>query len=125
MLKVKEKYVVSGSAREQPSYRGLMTNVLEPEVVVDCVADTLGSDREKLLLRLGDGLARGIVSELLYRYSGLTQAEIGKLLGGIDHSAVSQLRRRLRKRMVNDRLVADRYAKIEKKVRKLLSSVKI
>ncbi len=37
--------------------------------------------------------------ELLYRFSQITQPEIGRLADGIDYSAVSQARKRLQVRM--------------------------
>jgi len=125
VLKVKREYLGGGSLREQPSYRALVVGVLEPGLVVGCVADTLGVDKENILARLGDGVVRGIVSDLLYSYSNLTQAEIGKLLGGIDYTGVSQLRRRLKKRMAEEKRIVGQYKKVEHEVQKLLSSVKI
>ncbi len=122
---VKEEYVVDGSLRDQPSYRGLTMDVLEPEVVMSCVADALGADKHIFSFRFGNGVERGIVSELLYRYSGLTQVEIGKLLGGIDYSAVSKLRCRLKRKMEHDEQVKEQYTKAEDKVRELLSNVEI
>ncbi len=123
--KVKEEYVVDGSLRDQPSYRGLMMDVLLPEVLMNCVADALAVDKRIFSVRFGNGVERGIVSELLYRYSGLTQPEIGKLLGGIDHSAVSKLRCRLKRKMEHDKQVKEQYTSTEDKVKEILSSVEI
>lgn len=65
------------------------------------------------------------MSELLYRYSGLTQPEIGKLLGGIDYSMVSKLRYRLKRKIEHDKQVKKQFTKAEGKVREALSSVEI
>ena len=37
--------------------------------------------------------------EMIYRYSGISQAEIGKMFGGLDYTAVSRERTRLRGRI--------------------------
>jgi len=37
--------------------------------------------------------------ELLYSFCKISQPEIGRLVGGIDYSAVNRVRRRLRSRM--------------------------
>jgi hypothetical protein len=41
--------------------------------------------------------------ELMYRYGGVSQAEIGKALGGLDYSAVSRERKRLRDKAQNEK----------------------
>ena len=50
--------------------------------------------REDLLQRGNRGIARPVLMELLYRYGGLNQREIGELLG-IDYSSVSVGRKKL------------------------------
>ena len=37
--------------------------------------------------------------EMIYRYSGVSQAEVGKMFGGLDYTAVSRERTRLRQRL--------------------------
>ncbi len=123
--KVMNEYITDGSVREQPSYRSLVADELEPEAIINCVANALAIDKKKLLIRLSDGVARGIVSDMLYRFSELKQVEIGKLLGNIDYSAVSQLRRRLKKKMEQNKKIMSLYEKAEGKVRELLSSARI
>lgn len=125
VAEVKGEFIVGGSLRDQPSYRGLVKAVVEPEVVISCVADVLKIDKQRFLVRFGNGVERGIVSDLLYRYSGITQTEIGKLLGGIDYSAVSKLRRRLQKKMVHDKHIATQYTKADGEMKQLLSNVEI
>jgi hypothetical protein len=116
---VKSKYVEKGSLREQPMYRGMVSEVIEPEVVISCVATILGIGMESIMVRSGNGLVRGIVAEMLHRYSALTQREIGGFLGGIDYTAVSMLRRRLKERIENDRAVSDRYIQVEHRLRSI------
>lgn len=45
---------------------------------------------------------RASLMELLYRFCDITQAEVGSLVGGIDYSAVSVARKRLRLRMESE-----------------------
>lgn len=51
---------------------------------------------------------RGLLMELMYRHAGMTQQAIGAQLGGLDYTAVSHERRRVRERMAeNPRLASD------------------
>ena len=50
--------------------------------------------------------------ELLYRFCRITQPEIGKLVGGIDYSAVSRARKRLRRRLENEPQIKKRFDKL-------------
>ncbi len=109
---VKNKYFKSGSLREQPAYRGMVVKLIKPEVVIACCAEVLGADLAQLKARSGDGILRGIVAEMLYRYSGITQREIGELLGGIEYTAVNMLRRRLQKKLTIPEVNA-RYIRVE------------
>jgi putative transposase len=123
--RVRSEHVKSGSRSEQPAYRELTAVRLEPEQIVECVAETLSIDREELVSRSSDGVARGILGEMLQRYGGLTGQAVGDLLGGIHYSAVSRLRRRLRPRREKDKQTARLYADVESELDALLSNVKI
>jgi chromosomal replication initiation ATPase DnaA len=46
----------------------------------------------------------------------LTQPEIGKIVGGIDYSAVSQSRKRLRERLNRDATLKKKYQSIEERI---------
>jgi chromosomal replication initiation ATPase DnaA len=50
---------------------------------------------------------RSIAMELMYRYSKISQEEIGKRFGGLDYSAVNRERKRLRERMQLDRALRE------------------
>lgn len=102
-----------GSRREQPAYRDLVSNILLPEVVLQILAKEFGIRVELVCRRGGEGIVRGMVAELLYRFSDVTQAEIGRLLGGIDYMAVYQLRRRFRAKLIQDAGLRKRYAEAE------------
>ena len=117
VVKVK-RFLRRGSCREQPAYRDLVVGALEPEVVMRILAKEFGISVELMRRRGGAGIVRGMVAELLYRFSDLSQGEIGRLLGGIDYMAVYQLRRRLRERLVQDAALRQRYAEAESVLKK-------
>jgi len=115
---VKGEYLEKGSLREQPMYRGMVAKVIAPEVVVACCAEVLGIAIDKLKARSGDGVMRGIVADMLYQYSGITQRAIGELLGGIEYTAVNMLRCRLQKK-INNPEINVRYALVERRLQRL------
>lgn len=123
--KAKNELMENESACEQPSYQSLMSRVVEPDTVIDCVAEAMNAGKEKIVCRWGNSVARGIASELLYRFSSIKQHEIGELLGGVSYSAISQLRRRLKRKMLKDTKVKEYFKQAETKVRSNLSIVKI
>jgi hypothetical protein len=113
-----KRYLRRVSSREQPAYREMITVTLKPEVVLDVLRREFGIGRGVLELRGTNGLLRGIVAELLYKYSDITQAEIGQLLGGIDYMAVSLLRKRLRAKMDQDKEIRKKYNELEARINK-------
>jgi len=42
---------------------------------------------------------RAVAMEMIYRHAGLSQAEIGKMFEGLDYTAVSRERTKLRRRI--------------------------
>jgi len=114
---VKGKYTKEGSTREQPMYRGMITEVVEPKIVIDGVSEVFGIDQQRVTERLGDGVVPSVAAEKLYRYSGIQQWAIGELLGGIDYSSVSVLRRRLKTKMANNNVVRDMYKNAEQYIK--------
>jgi len=87
-------------ARELPAMDKIRGRV-EPESIVEAVCTELRVGREDLLKRGSRGIGRGILMELLYRYGGLKQPEIGAMMG-IDYSAVSIARKRFQEQMEKD-----------------------
>ena len=65
---------------------------------------------------------RSIAMESMYRYSKISQEEIGKRFGGLDYSAVSRERKRLRDRMQVDRSLRESAQAIDAM---LITKVKI
>ena len=111
--------IEEGSIQEQPSYRELVTESIDPQRVILCVARIYGIEKKKILHYYGNSEVRGIVSELLYRYSDLTHTEIGTLLGGISYSAVSRLRHRLQHKLHTNQQIRAIYSEAEKRLKKL------
>lgn len=89
------------SFREQPSFR-LLERIIRPDDLIDRYAKMLKITREEVTRRGKHSIERSMLMEMLYRLSDMTQPEIGKLLGGIDYSAVSQARKRLQIKIEND-----------------------
>jgi putative transposase len=112
-----KQYLKRGSRREQPSYRDLTMSVLAPEVFLGILRRECGITEKLLQQRGANGVLRGIVAELLYKYCEITQSQIGNLLGRIDYVSVHQLRRRMRKKMLDNEKVRQRYNSIEAKIK--------
>lgn len=113
VARVKSKHLAGGSLRDQPAYRELVTQLIEPDIIMTNVAAACRIKKALLCQRRGAGVERGIAAEMLHKYSGLTLKQIGVVLGNIDYGAVHQLCRRLRRRMTNDRDVVVKYQQTE------------
>ena len=90
---IRDRYVSSaGKSREQPSV-GKLRGSAGPDRIVAAVCAVLNVERGDLLRKGYRGSGRGLLMEILYRYGGMRQPEIGRMLG-IDYSAVSIGRKR-------------------------------
>jgi putative transposase len=116
ILKAK-RFLKRGSVREQPSYRDLVMRTMAPEEVIRILTKEFGISKKALQRRGVNGEIRGIGAELLYKYSDITQAQIGRLLGDIDYVSVHHLRRRLREKMSKSMDMRKRYQKVEAKLK--------
>ena len=92
--KIRERFIrfVPG-ARELPAVRKIVAYV-EPGRIIRETCKRFVVERGDLLRKGYKGVARGVLMEMLYRYGGMNQREIGELMG-IDYSAVSVMRKRL------------------------------
>jgi len=63
-----------------------------------------------------------VALELIYRNGGIGQVEIGRVIGGLDYTAVSRERKRLREKLEHDAELRRAMAEIETQ---LMSKVKI
>jgi putative transposase len=93
--KVRRQYMRSTSeSRELPAVKKILAQV-EPERIIRVICGTFKVERQEILTKGYKGVARGVLMEMLYRHGGMNQREIGELMG-IDYSAVSVMRKRLR-----------------------------
>ncbi|MDO8722938.1 MAG: transposase [Syntrophales bacterium] len=97
--------------REQPALRELVKDC-RPEEFIDLFARLLGRDRADICKRGKKSVERAMLMELLYRFCRLTQPEIGKLVGDIDYSAVSQARKRLQIRLKDEKQLKMRFDRL-------------
>jgi putative transposase len=100
--------------REVPAVRKVLGQV-EPEKIIGLVCEDMGFGRQELLSRGAKGFGRSLLMELLYRYGGLNNREIGELLG-IDYSAVSVGRKRFQDLAKQDKSVANKLVAAETKL---------
>ena len=92
--KIKDQHIQSATeSRELPAVKKILAQV-EPERIMRVICEAFNVEREELLKKGYKGVARGVLMEMLYRYGGMKQREIGGLMG-IDYSAVSVMRKRL------------------------------
>lgn len=113
--KIKEQFIRSDTTpRELPAVKKILAQV-EPERIIRATCETFRAEKEELLGRGYKGVARGVLMEMLYRYGGMNQREIGELMA-IDYSAVSVARKRLSALQKKDRNLASRIEKIKKRI---------
>jgi putative transposase len=97
--------------REQPAARRALREVA-PEKVLPVIATQFYTTPEEVLQRGYRGPARIVAMELLYRYGGLNQREIGERMG-IDYSSVSVARKRFRELLNSDTRLQKQVKTIE------------
>lgn len=106
---VKEKFLTKGQAkREQPALRELK-EIFKPEELIEHFTRLTRQRREEICRRGKNSIERAMLMEFLYRFCEITQPEIGRLVGRIDYSAVSQARRRLQNRLERDEKLRQRF----------------
>jgi putative transposase len=92
IAKIKEIYLSKGSDGEAPAHK-IIRHYGDKDDILRAITKQSGKSFETI--KAGKGLLRQIAMDLLYRYGGMTNPEIGELFS-IDYTAVSQERRRLR-----------------------------
>ena len=99
--RIKRRFLISDRARELPAVKSIIGHI-SPETILATISKNTGVP-ETAFLKKGykGGIARVLAMELLYRYGGMNQREIGELMG-IDYSAVSVGRARFRKFLEKD-----------------------
>ena len=114
---IKKVFQKKSKNREQPSLAAI--HRVAPERVIGEVCRVLHLDEKAICLRRG-GWPRNLLMECLYRYSGLTQREIGERMGGVGYSRVSRARGDLRRLMQKE----SKIEKAAKQVERLLENQK-
>ena len=113
--RIKARVKTQGSRRKQPSVRQLET--MDAGNVLKKVARYFQLSENQLTgKRTGHRDERGMALELIYRYCGASQPRIGELVG-LDYTAVSRERKRLRDRIETDKRVKNRLHEVELAVR--------
>jgi len=113
--RVKGRIDKRGSKREQPLIRHFEAKTLAQ--VLTEVARHFGVDEERLSgKRTSCRDERALAMELMYRHGAVGQAEIGKALGGLDYTAVSRERKRLRQRIKTDKTMKMALVNIQRKL---------
>ncbi len=114
--RVKSRWVKGkGCVKEQPSIRILER--IEPEAILKKTAGYFKLTPVEVSARRGRYRdQRSIVMELMHRYGGLKQEEIGRFLGGVDYTLVSRARKQLREKMERDSKLRKWYRDIESRL---------
>ena len=120
-----KQYIRRVSLREQPAYRALQFATLEPAHILKIVTQMCGIDERLLRERYRHGMIRGMAAELLYKYSEITQEQIGRLLGNIDYISVHQMRKRLKNKLAHSRKLNSQFKALEDKIKEEMYNVKI
>lgn len=116
---VKEKYLSKEvSPRELPAIK-VLRKAYQPEELIKQFSRLVGKSRQDICRRGKKSVERVMLMELLYRFCPVTQPEIGRLVGGIDYSAVSQARKRLRKRLETEPKLKKEFQKISEQLLQL------
>ncbi len=107
--RVRKKLLPGKKDRERPAV-GTIRQHKKKDDLLRIVAAQLEEPLETLLHR--PGLPRQIAMDILYRYGGLKNPEIGALMG-VDYSTVSQGRKRLREKVAADAKLQKLLAELE------------
>jgi putative transposase len=105
------------SYREQPARRALDKSI-PPEELIDQYAKLVNLKRDELTTKGKQSTERAMLMEMLYRCCRITQPEIGRLLGGIDYSAVSLARTRFQLKIKNAPEWGRKFSQMQKQLEK-------
>jgi putative transposase len=109
---IKGRMAEQGAVREQPSARELVAK--SAAIIIREVCGRLGvKEKEISGKRNACRDERAAAMEMLYRHGEMSQAAIGKVLGGLDYTTVSRERKRLRERVQEDKRLGIALAEIE------------
>lgn len=113
--KIREQYLQSDiRSRELPAVRRILAQV-EPERIIRVTCEVFKVERGEILRKGCKEVGRGVLMEMLYRYGGMNQREIGELMG-VDYSAVSVMRKRLSIQEGEDQKLSTLIRKVKEKL---------
>jgi len=116
LQEIKDKYLKKEKGtREQPELRELR-KVFKPQELMNEFLSLTQKNKDDVCKRGRNSIERAMLMEFLYRFCRITQPEIGEIVGGIDYSAVSQARHRLRKKLKVDRKLRVKFDEINQKL---------
>lgn len=113
--KMKEQLAASGDNREQPEVRKIEHFLLREKILKE-LESCLRCRREQLLHSPGD--LRAVTMDMLYRYGGLTNPEIGSLMD-LDYSSVSLGRKRIQQRRTREHHLNAKIIVLEKRLQRM------
>ena len=106
---INETFLQGKNGRERPAI-GRVHKYKKSDELLEIVSKELNTPQEELLHRAG--FARQVAMDILYRYGGMKNPEIGKLMG-VDYSTVSQGRKRLREKIAGDNNFQELMARLD------------
>ncbi len=101
-------------SREVPGVQGIIGQVV-PAKILGVVWKETGGKGEDLKKKGERGIGRGLLMEMLYRYGGLNQREIGEMMG-VDYSSVSVARKRFHLLAQRDKKVLGLMERVQVKI---------
>jgi hypothetical protein len=99
--------------RELPAVKKILAQV-EPERIIGVVCELFEVGRKEIMRKGHKGVGRGVLMEMLYRYGGMKQRQIGELMG-VDYSAVSVMRKRLSLQQGEDRKLSALIERVKRR----------
>ena len=113
--RVRDQFLRKGMRyREIPGVRGIIGQIA-PAKILGIVSKETGDSGEELKKKGGRGVGRGLLMEMLYRYGGLNQRQIGEMRG-VDYSSVSVGRKRLQLLAQRDKEVFGLMERVQNKI---------
>lgn len=112
--RIREEYLekVSVQAQREQPYLKAINVKYTPDELIERFCNIIKEEQSEICRRGRNSTDRAILMELLYRYCNIKQPEIGLLVGGIDYSAVSYARKRLRLKIKKDASLKKRFGDI-------------
>jgi len=101
-------------SREVPGFKGIISRTA-PGKILGVVSKETGVNEEELQRKGERGIGRGLLMEMLYRYGGLNQREIGEMMG-VDYSSVSVARKRFQLLSEGDKKVLELMERVQNKI---------